>query len=101
MEWNARDVFVMTQLLIVEDNETYAASLRNNLEVEGFEVALAPEGTTGLRLVQRLQPALVMLDLMLPGRDGFDVLRTIRETGGVMPILVLSGRGEEQDKLRA
>ena len=91
----------MTQLLIVEDNESYAAALRNNLEVEGFEVALAPEGTTGLRLVHRLKPALVMLDLMLPGRDGFNVLRTIREAGGLMPVLVMSARSDEQDKLRA
>ncbi len=91
----------MTQLLIVEDNESYATALRNNLEVEGFEVALAPEGTTGLRLVHHLQPALVMLDLMLPGRDGFDVLRMIREAGGLMPVLVMSARSDEQDKLRA
>ena len=72
----------MTQLLIVEDSESYAAALRNNLEVEGFEVHLAAEGTTGLRLVRHLHPALVVLDLMLPGRDGFDVLRAIREGGG-------------------
>jgi DNA-binding response OmpR family regulator len=91
----------MTQLLIVEDSESYAAALRNNLEVEGFEVRLAAEGTTGLRLVRQLQPALVVLDLMLPGRDGFDVLRAIREGGGKMPVLVLTGRGDEQDKLRA
>lgn len=91
----------MALILLVEDNQSYAAGLRNNLEVEGFEVVVAHEGATGLRLLHEQTPALVILDLMLPGIDGYDVLRAIRDAQVNVPVLVLTARKDEPDKLRA
>jgi DNA-binding response OmpR family regulator len=85
----------------VEDNADLAYGLRNNLEIEGYEVDVADDGRAGLDILQRRTPALVVLDLMLPGMDGFRVLRTLRERGHALPVLVLTARGEEADKVRA
>jgi DNA-binding response OmpR family regulator len=91
----------MVPILIVEDNQSYAAGLRSNLEIEGFEVEVAHDGTTGLRLLHEHPPALVILDLMLPGVDGYEVLRAIRDARLDVPVLVLTARKDEPDKLRA
>jgi DNA-binding response OmpR family regulator len=88
------------RILIVEDNGDLAYGLRNNLEIEGYEVEVAEDGRTGLASLDRRPPALVVLDLMLPGMDGFRVLRTLREAGHRMPVLILTARGEEADKVR-
>ena len=90
----------MTHVLIVEDNRDLAYGLRNNLEIEGYDVEVAEDGPGGLAAVRRGPPALVILDLMLPEMDGFRVLRTLRQEGHVMPVLVLTARGEEADKVR-
>jgi len=90
----------VTRILVVEDNEDLAFGLRNNLEIEGYEVATAKDGKLGLSTFQRVRPDLVILDLMLPEMDGFRVLRTLRENGHATPILVLTARGEESDKVR-
>jgi DNA-binding response OmpR family regulator len=89
----------VTRILIVEDNENLAFGLRRSLEVEGFQVEVAPDGPEALRQVGVFQPDLVVLDLMLPGLDGFDVLARMRERGHHAPVLILSARGEEMDKL--
>jgi two-component system, OmpR family, alkaline phosphatase synthesis response regulator PhoP len=90
----------MTRVLIVEDNRDLAYGLLNNLEIEGYDVEVAEDGPGGLAAVRRGPPALVILDLMLPEMDGFRVLRTLRQEGHVMPVLVLTARGEEADKVR-
>jgi DNA-binding response OmpR family regulator len=90
----------MASLLLIEDNRQYAASLRLNLEVEGFSVAVAHDGTTGLAMIAEQRPSLVILDLMLPGTDGYDVLRSTRQAGIDVPVVVLTARGDEPDKLR-
>jgi two-component system, OmpR family, alkaline phosphatase synthesis response regulator PhoP len=90
----------MTRLLIVEDNADLAYGLRNNLEIEGYEVEVATDGRAGLEAASRRTPALVILDLMLPGMDGFRVLRALRQQGQSPPVLVLTARGEEADKVR-
>jgi two-component system alkaline phosphatase synthesis response regulator PhoP len=90
----------VTRILVVEDNENLAFGLRNNLEIEGYEVVIAEDGKAGLAMFEQAHPDLVILDLMLPGTDGFRVLRTLREKGHVTPILVLTARGEESDKVR-
>ncbi len=90
----------MTRVLIVEDNRDLAYGLRNNLEIEGYDVEVVEDGPSGLAAVRRGPPALVILDLMLPEMDGFRVLRTLRQEGHVMPVLVLTARGEEADKVR-
>jgi two-component system alkaline phosphatase synthesis response regulator PhoP len=90
----------MSRVLIVEDNRDLAYGLRNNLEIEGYDVEVAEDGRTGLVAVRRGPPGLVILDLMLPEMDGFRVLRTLRQEGHVMPVLILTARGEEADKVR-
>lgn len=89
----------MTRILIVEDNRNLATGLRNNLEIEGYEVDVASDGTSGLALARSVTPDLIVLDLMLPGMDGYRVLRTLREDGVDTPVLILSARGEETDKV--
>jgi DNA-binding response OmpR family regulator len=88
------------RILVIEDNPDLAYGLRNNLEIEGYEVEVAGDGTKGLARARTAKPDLVILDLMLPGLDGFRVLRTLREGGQGMPVLILTARGEESDKVR-
>jgi DNA-binding response OmpR family regulator len=90
----------MSRLLVIEDNADLAFGLCNNLEIEGYEVEVAPDGNVGLERA-RTRPDLVVLDLMLPGLDGFRVLTALRREGLVMPVLILTARGEEADKVRA
>jgi DNA-binding response OmpR family regulator len=86
-------------ILIVEDNENLAFGLRRTLEVEGFRADVANDGEAALERVRAEPFDLVVLDLMLPGMDGFDVLSSLRSEGFDTPVLVLSARGEEMDKL--
>ena len=90
----------MTRVLIVEDNHDLAFGLRNNLEIEGYGVDVADDGPSGLAAARRNRPDLVVLDLMLPGMDGYRVLRQLRDDGLTMPVLILTARGEEADKVR-
>jgi DNA-binding response OmpR family regulator len=90
----------MTRIVVVEDNPDLAFGLRNNLEIEGYEVEVAPDGPSGLEAVRATSPDLVLLDLMLPGLDGFRVLKALRDEGRQMPVLILTARGEEADKVR-
>jgi len=89
----------MTRVLVIEDNRNLATGLRNNLEIEGYQVDVAFEGASGLTLARTTSPDLIILDLMLPGMDGYRVLRTLREEGINTPVLILSARGEETDKV--
>lgn len=90
----------MTRILIVEDNEDLARGLANNLEIEGFETEIAQDGATGLARARESSPDLVILDLMLPGMDGYRVLSSLRDEGDTVPVLVLTARTAEQDKVR-
>jgi two-component system, OmpR family, alkaline phosphatase synthesis response regulator PhoP len=89
----------VTRILVVEDNRNLATGLRNNLEIEGYEVAVAGDGASGLALARSTLPDLIVLDLMLPGMDGYRVLKTLREDGIDTPVLILSARNEETDKV--
>ena len=87
------------RLLIIEDNENLASGVSRYLETEGHEVEVAPDGATGIERAQAWRPELVILDLMLPGVDGYAVLRQLRGQGMEMPILLLTARAEEADKV--
>ena len=89
----------MTRVLIVEDNHDLAFGLRNNIEIDGYAVEVAADGPSGLEAARRLKPDLIVLDLMLPGMDGYRVLRQLRDEGSTMPVLILTARGEEADKV--
>ena len=88
-----------TKLLVIEDNPDLAFGLRNNFEIEGYEVEVADDGLVGLERARQWAPDLILLDLMLPGMDGYRVLRTLRADGNETPVLILTARGEEADKV--
>jgi two-component system response regulator MtrA len=90
----------MTRVLVIEDSSDLAQGLRYNLELEGYAVKVADDGNAGLSLAREWDPDLVILDLMLPGIDGYQVLRSLRADGRQTPVLILSARGEEADKVR-
>lgn len=89
-----------SRILIIEDNEDLALGLANNLEIEGFIVDRASDGTTGLERASTTHPDLLILDLMLPGMDGYRVLSTLRDQGDDIPVMILTARTEERDKVR-
>jgi DNA-binding response OmpR family regulator len=90
----------VSRILLIEDNHDLAFGLRNNLEIEGYEVETAEDGRAGLEAFARVHPDLLILDLMLPELDGFRVLRSLRQEGHSTPILLLTAKGEEADKVR-
>ena len=87
------------KILIVEDEQNIVDILSFNLEREGYDTIEAYDGPTGLKLALEENPDLILLDLMLPGVDGFDVCRQIRRAGHATPILMLTAREEEADKV--
>jgi DNA-binding response OmpR family regulator len=87
-------------ILIVEDNQNMAYGIVNNLEIEGYRVTLCKNGKDGLATALSEPIDVIVLDLMLPGLDGFSLLRQLRESGDVTPVLILSARDEEIDKVR-
>src|ERR671916_1778610 len=90
----------MAKILVVEDNAALAEGIAYNLEHERHEVRLAEDGREGLAAVRAWAPDLVILDLMLPELDGYEVLRAIRRDRNAVPVIILSARGEEADKVR-
>ena len=86
-------------ILIVEDEQNIVDILSFNLSREGYQTLEALDGPTGLKLALEENPDLILLDLMLPGMDGFDVCRQIRRAGHATPILMLTAREEEADKV--
>jgi two-component system, OmpR family, alkaline phosphatase synthesis response regulator PhoP len=90
----------MARVLIVEDNRNLAHGLRTNLEFEGHRAEIAADGESGLRRALSGEHDIVVLDLMLPELDGFRVLESLRREGNPIPVLVLTARGDEADKVR-
>jgi two-component system alkaline phosphatase synthesis response regulator PhoP len=88
------------RILIIEDEPDMAMGLRDNLQFEGFEVIAAADGKAGLDRAVAEAPQLILLDVMLPKMNGFEVLSAIRSRGLRMPILMLTARGHELDKVR-
>ena len=89
----------MSRILVVEENANLAYGLATSLELEGHVVDLAGTGPEGLRLAREGSPDLIILDLMLPGMDGYRVLKSLRDDGIETPVIFLTARGEEADKV--
>lgn len=87
-------------VLIVEDEQSIVDILSFILTKEGYDTLEALDGPTGLQLALEQNPDLVLLDLMLPGMSGFDVCQRIRQAGSLVPIVMLTAREEEDDKVR-
>lgn len=90
----------MTHVLVVEDNESLARGLSRSLEAAGFRATVAGGRADARRELEREDPHVLILDLMLPDADGFELLEELRAAGSEIPVLILSARGEEIDKLR-
>ena len=90
----------MTRILVVEDNADVAFGLKTALENEGYDVVIAADGAAGLERT-KADIDLIILDLMLPRMDGYRVLRSVRAAGIEIPVLVLTAKGEEVNKVQA
>lgn len=88
------------KILIVEDEPDMAMGLRDNLVFEGYEVLSAPTGEKGLELAKDAKPDCILLDIMLPGIDGYETCSRLRRQGNRCPIIMLTARGQEIDKVR-
>ena len=86
-------------VLIVEDERPIVEILKFNLKREGYETLEALDGETGLELARTGDPDLILLDVMLPKMNGFDICRTLRDEGRAVPIIMLTAREEENDKV--
>lgn len=89
----------MATILIVEDEPSMQIGLKDNLEIEGYSVALASDGEEGLVKIKNNKFDLILLDVMLPKLSGFDVCKAARTAGISTPIILLTARGEEIDKI--
>jgi DNA-binding response OmpR family regulator len=89
----------MTRILIVEDEPAIAFGLRNDLTLEGYSVELAADGETAARRAVESQFDLILLDVMLPRKDGFSVARDLRRAGIKTPIILLTARAQESEKV--
>jgi len=89
----------MNKILIVEDEPNMRLGLKDNLEFEGYQVDFAEDGETGLKNILEGDYSLVLLDVMLPKMSGFDVCKTVRKKGNTVPIILLTAKGEEIDKV--
>jgi two-component system response regulator MtrA len=87
------------RVLVVEDDEALGWMLCENLAFEGFEVRRAADGNLAVTAAREFAPDLVVLDVMLPGRDGFELVGLLRQ-GGPVPIIMLTARGQKADKLK-
>ena len=87
------------KVVVVEDDINIAELLRLYLEKDGFTVTVSHDGAEGLRLAEEIKPDLVMLDIMLPGMDGWQVCKRLRQTSKV-PIIMLTAKGETEDKVQ-
>jgi DNA-binding response OmpR family regulator len=90
---------VSARLVLVEDEPALARGLADNCRAEGYEVRVVPRGDEAFGVVRAERPDAVVLDIMLPGRSGLDVLRDLRAAGDTVPVLVLTAKGDVVDRI--
>jgi len=90
----------MPTILVIEDEESIAEPLVENLEFEGYEVLSAADGHQGLELALSGKADLILLDIMLPGVNGYEICRRLREQQFATPVIMLTAKGQEADKVR-
>ena len=90
----------MHRILIAEDEPDMAMGLRDNLQFEGYEVIVAADGEEALEKANSERPDLILLDVMMPKRDGLEVCKMVRDAGFTVPILMLTAKSQEIDVVR-
>ncbi len=90
----------MSRIIVIEDDLAILRGLRDNLEYESYEVYTATDGEQGYRLIQKHHPHLIVLDLMIPRMSGYELCRKVRSEGIATPILMLTARSGEADRVR-
>lgn len=90
----------MSRIIVIEDDRAILRGLKDNLECESYEVLTATDGEQGYQLIQESSPDLIVLDLMIPKMDGYELCRKIRSEAITTPILMLTARSEEVDRVR-
>jgi DNA-binding response OmpR family regulator len=88
------------KILVVEDEAHLAEGLNLNLSLKGYDVEVAADGVSGLEKWKQWQPDLIVLDIMLPELDGLSALRNIRREDERLPVLILSAKGDSEDKIK-
>ena len=88
------------KILLIEDEAGISMAVKDELEFEGYQVKLVEDGVTGLESILHDKPDLVVLDLMLPGKNGFEICREVRRKGVATPIIMLTARTQEADKVK-
>ena len=89
----------MIKVLVVEDDEAMAVALRDGFVYEGYDVSVARDGETGLKMARETSPDLMILDVMLPKMTGLEICKLLRGEGSDLPIIMLTARGQEIDKV--
>ena len=89
----------MSRIIVIEDDRAILRGLKDNLEFESYEVLTATDGEQGYRLIREHHPDLIVLDLMIPKMDGYELCRKVRSKGMAVPILMLTARSEEMDRV--
>jgi len=89
----------MSRIIVIEDDRAILRGLKDNLEYESYEVLTATDGEQGYRLIREQNPDLIVLDLMIPKMDGYELCRKVRSEGITVPILMLTARSEEMDRV--
>jgi two-component system alkaline phosphatase synthesis response regulator PhoP len=92
-------VTAAAKILVIEDEPDMLTILRDNLELEGYRVDMAKNGEDGLRLALRDSPDVILLDIMLPGMSGYDVCRNLRSRGVKTPVILITARNSEMDRV--
>ena len=87
------------KILLIDDEESILNLVRMNLELEGFEVITSANGNIGIKAFQDKKPDLVLLDLMLPDLDGYEVMKRMQQVNRKIPIIILTAKGQLNDKL--
>ena len=89
----------MPRILIVDDEPEMVRGLEDNLRFEGYQTVAAPDGRRGLAMALSEAPDLILLDVMMPGMSGWDLCRELRRRGLDIPVIMLTARGEEVDRV--
>ena len=96
---NQKKAVKMKNILIIEDDRTILEGLEDTFKFHGFEVSTALNGLDGLNLFEKKEPDLIILDIMLPEHDGFEICKIIRGKNKQIPIIILTAKSQESDKL--